>query len=405
MIIPISTIFLMTESHIEDIRLAASKLHGAERRAFQADMTLKYCEGSARQAESIFGWGRQNVEVGLAEKRTGIICLGTHAAFSGNKRWEEKHPEAAEALRQLAESHSQQDPTFRSDLAYTRLTAHEVLKQLKELGFSEEQLPAPSTMAEILNRMGFRLRKVLKAKPLKKIPETDAIFDNIKEKDSTSESGRTKRLSIDCKATVKIGDYSRGGQTRGNNKACDHDMGCKEKYVPCGILDEDTGQLNIIFGSSYKTSDFIVDSLYEWWNGLTCQEQMNTELIQIKADNGPESSGVRTQFLKRMVEFTDAIGKPLQLLYYPPYHSKYNPIERCWGILELHWNGAKLDSQEGMLSWAKSMTWKGLKPVVKLCQKVYQKGISLTKKAMKDIEERLQRNPLLPKWDILINPT
>jgi hypothetical protein len=162
MIIPISTIFLMTESHIEDIRLAASKLHGAKRRAFQADMTLKYCEGSARQAESIFGWGRQNVEVGLAEKRTGIICLGTNSAFSGNKRWEEQRPEVAEALRQLAESHSQQDPTFRSDLAYTRLTAHEALKQLKELGFSEEQLPAPSTMAEILNRMGFRLRKVVR---------------------------------------------------------------------------------------------------------------------------------------------------------------------------------------------------------------------------------------------------
>lgn len=394
----------MTESHIEDIRLAASKLHGAERRAFQADMTLKYCEGSARQAERIFGWGRKNVEVGLAEKRTGIICLGAHAAFSGNKCWEEQQPEAAEALRQLAESYSQQDPTFRSDLAYTRLTVREALKQLGELGFSEEQLPAPSTMAEILNRMGFRLRKVVKAKPLKKIPETDAIFDNIKEKDSPSESGSVKRLSIDCKATVKIGDYSRGGQTRGDNKASDHDMGCTEKYVPCGIVDEDTGQLNIIFGSSYKTSDFIVDALHEWWNGLNYQEQMNTELIQIKADKGPESSGVRTQFLKRMAEFADMTGKPLQLLYYPPYHSKYNPIERCWGILELHWNGAKLDSQESMLSWAKSMTWKGLKPVVELSQKVYKKGISLTKKAMKEIEKRLQRNPLLPKWDILINP-
>jgi hypothetical protein len=64
--------------------------------------------------------------------------------------------------------------------------------------------------------------------------------------------------------------------------------------------------------------------------------------IQIKVDNGPESSGVRTQFLKRMVEFADHTRKIVQLLYYPPYHSKYNPIERCWGILEQHWNGAKL---------------------------------------------------------------
>ena len=404
MIIPISTLFLLTESHVEDIRLAASKMYGAERRAFQADMAIKYCQGSPRQAETVFGWGRQNVEVGLAEKRTGIICVGMQSAFSGNKRWEERQPEAAEALRQLAESHSQQDPNFRSEIAYTRLTAREALKQLGEQGLSEEQLPAPSTMAEILNRMGFRLRKVVKEKPQKKIPETDAIFDNIKVKDSQSKSGNVKRLSIDCKATVNIGDYCRGEKTRGDNKASDHDMGCEEKYIPCGILDEDTGQLNITFGSSYKTSDFIVDSVYDWWNGLTLEEQMNIDLIQIKADNGPESSGVRTQFLKRMIEFIDCVGKPLRLLYYPPYHSKYNPIERCWGILELHWNGAKLDSQESMLSWAKSMTWKGLKPVVKLSKKVYQKGISLTKKAMKNIEKRLQRNPFLPKWDILIKP-
>lgn len=209
---------------------------------------------------------------------------------------------------------------------------------------------------------------------------------------------------MDCKATVNIGDYSRGGKTRGDNKACDHDMGCDEKYVPCGIVDEDSGKLHITFSNSYKTSDFIVDSLHAWWNGLTPRERQDTPLIQIKADNGPESNGIRTQFLKRMVEFVDSIGKAVQLLYYPPYHSKYNPIERCWGVLELHWNGAKLTSAQTMLEWARTMTWKGLHPVVELSKKVYSKGISLTKKAMQEIESRLERNPELPKYDILILP-
>jgi len=207
---------------------------------------------------------------------------------------------------------------------------------------------------------------------------------------------------MDCKATVNIGDYSRGGKTRGDNQAKDHDMGCTEKYTPCGIVDEDNGQLYINFGSSYKTSDFIVDSLVQWWKTITPEQKQNTELIQIKVDNGPESSGVRTQFLKRMVELVDRINVPIQLLYYPPYHSKYNPIERCWGILEQHWNGAFLVNAQVMLSWASSMTWKGLHPILTLSETVYQKGISLTKKAMKPVESRLQRNPLLPKWDILI---
>jgi hypothetical protein len=213
-----------------------------------------------------------------------------------------------------------------------------------------------------------------------------------------------RRLSLDCKATVKLGEYSRGGKTRGDRWAADHDMGCQEKYTPFGVVDEDAGHLHLTFGSSAKTSDFVVDALQAWWNRQSPQQREATSLVQIKADNGPESNGRRTQFLKRMVQFADDIGKPVQLLYYPPYHSKYNPIERCWGILEKHWNGAKLTDAETMLAWAESMTWKGLHPVVELSRKVYEKGVSLSKKAMQAIEARLQRNPDLPHWDILIQP-
>ena len=217
-------------------------------------------------------------------------------------------------------------------------------------------------------------------------------------------SGHVKRLSIDCKATVKIGEFSRGGLTRGDHRASDHDMGCKEKYVPCGIVDEASGELALTFGSSYKTSDFIVDVIAAKWEAMAEPEQAATRQIQIKMDNGPESSGRRTQFLSRMVQLADAIHKPIQLLYYPPYHSKYNPIERCWGILELKWNGTKLIDAETMLEWAKKMTWKGLHPVVKLSRKVYNKGITLGKAAMQAVEARLERHPELPKYDILINP-
>jgi hypothetical protein len=212
------------------------------------------------------------------------------------------------------------------------------------------------------------------------------------------------RLSLDCKATVKIGDYSRGGKTRGDTQAADHDMGCKKKHVPFGIMEEDSGRLHLTFGSSFKTSACIGDSLEDWWHDTPAEKRAEIAHLQLKVDNGPESSGVRTQFLKRMAEFADRTGKSIQLLYYPPYHSKYNPIERCWGILEQSWNGAKLVDTEALLEWAKSMTWKGIQPVVKLSGAVYQKGVSLSKTAMREIEARLERNPFLPKWDILIRP-
>ena len=169
-------------SQIADLLLAASKRIGATKRAFQAEMALKYCGGIPLLAETILGWGRHTVEVGLAERRTGILCLGAQAAFSGRKRWEDTQPEAAAALSRLAEAHAQQDPTFRTTLAYTRLTAQAALEALRAQGYGMDQLPSPSTMAAVLNRMGFRLRKVVKAKPQKKIAETDAIFDNIEKK-------------------------------------------------------------------------------------------------------------------------------------------------------------------------------------------------------------------------------
>ena len=128
-------------------------------------------------------------------------------------------------------------------------------------------------------------------------------------------SAGVKRWRIDWKATVKIGALSRGGVTRGDNRASDHDMGCKEQYIPCGMVDEESAALHITFGSSYKTSDFIIETIEAKWNAMAEQEKAKTSLIQIKMDNGPESSGRRTQFLSRMVQFADVINRPIHWLY------------------------------------------------------------------------------------------
>jgi hypothetical protein len=158
----------LSAEHREDLKLAASRMVPTKRRTFQAAMALKYCAGSARQAETVFGWSRQAVALGLHEHRTGIVCLSAQSVVGGDLLWEEKHPQAAAMLWDLADAHSQQDPTFRSTLAFTRLTAAEALKQLRAQGVADAQLPSPSTMAAVLNRNGYRLRPVLKAKPQKK---------------------------------------------------------------------------------------------------------------------------------------------------------------------------------------------------------------------------------------------
>lgn len=202
-----------------------------------------------------------------------------------------------------------------------------------------------------------------------------------------------------------MGDGARGGVTRGAKRASDHARGCEEKYRPCGSVAEESAELHRTFGSSEKTRAFIVETIDATWNARDAQEQAETSRIQIKRENGPESSGSRTQFLYRLGELSDIINGPVQLLYSPPSHSNYHPIERCWGLLELKWNGTKLIDAETMLGWAKKMTWKGLSPVVHLSRKVYEKGMARSQAAMAAVEARWKRDPTWPQYDIGINPT
>ena len=211
------------------------------------------------------------------------------------------------------------------------------------------------------------------------------------------------RVSIDAKATVLVGPYSRGGRSRFTVKAADHDFGPDETLTPFGILLPDFGELHITLTPSHATSDFIVDCLQDFWE-TTKQRFPQVTTLLINLDNGPENSSRRTQFMKRITQFVDEFQINVLLAYYPPYHSKYNPIERGWGVLEQHWNGSLLDTVDTVVKFAQTMKWKGKNPVVKLVEKMYQRGVSLTKKAMDQMEKRFKRLEGLEKWFVKISP-
>ena len=198
-----------------------------------------------------------------------------------------------------------------------------------------------------------------------------------------------------------------GGKTRTvaddeTPKGWDHDPPPKQKWTPLGILVVATGVLSLIFGSR-ETSDFWVDGLKHWCPRVQVGFG-SVRLLIIYLDNGPHNSGSRTQFLKRMVAFADAHRVSVELVYLPPYHSKYNPIERCWGILERHWNGALLGSVSDVLQWAATMTWRGVRPFIRETTAVYERGVRLTKAAFRPIAARLTRSATLPKWSLIIRP-
>jgi hypothetical protein len=185
-------------------------------------------------------------------------------------------------------------------------------------------------------------------------------------------------------------------------KGWDHDPPAKSKLTPLGILVLASAALTLIFGSR-ETSDFWVDGLKLWWHMVRAQYRRIRTLV-IYLDNGPNNSGARTQFLKRLVEFADWSGLTVRLVYYPPYHSKYNPIEHCWGVLEKKWNGVLLRCLKIVLQCALRMVWKGNHPTVKRLCGAYPDGVRVTGRAKKELESRLERSPTLRKYDITIRP-
>jgi transposase len=149
--------------------------------------------------------------------------------------------------------------------------------------------------------------------------------------------------------------------------------------------------------TSKVTSDCLVDRLAQWWESVRERFAPVTTLV-INLDNGPENHSRRTQFRQRLVDFAQYDRLHVRLAYYPPYPSKYNPVERCWGILEHHWNGSLLDSLEAVLGFARTMTWKGTHPVGELVTTTYQTGVTLAKEAMDRVEAQLKRLSPLGKW-------
>ncbi len=177
----------------------AERLTGYQRRLFLAEVTLEMCAGNPRKAERRFGWGRDTVAKGLQELQQDVRCLENFAA-RGRPCLEVKSPQLANDVRAIVEPHTHADPERKSERRYSNVSAAEVLEALLAKGYAKEDLPSERTMRNMLNRMNYRLKRIQKGKPLKKTPQTNAIFDNVKAVKEEAKGPETLEISVDTKA-------------------------------------------------------------------------------------------------------------------------------------------------------------------------------------------------------------
>lgn len=395
----------LTDDLKELFKGIAKILKGHDRRVFMAKIVKLLGKGGQQRAEKELNWNRGTVRKGIHELESGFTCLDAFSA-RGRKRAEEHLPNLLDAIKSIVDEQSQIDPTFKTTRLYTPITAQEVRKQLiLQKGYTDGELPTEETIRVKLNELGYQLRSVRKCQPLKRIPETDDIFRQLHKLHKEADKDETiLRISMDAKATVLIGLLSRRGKTRVEVRALDHDTEPDAKLTPYGIFLPQHDELFLYFTTSCVTSDFIMDCLCDFWS-LARERFPYVRILLINQDNGRENHSRRTQFMNRIVEFVDEFQVMVHLAYYPPYHSKYNPVERVWGVLENHWNGSMLDTVETALNFAQTMTWNTKHPVVvKSVEKTYQTGVRLTQKEMKELEKRFERLPGLEKWFVQIEP-
>jgi transposase-like protein len=380
----------------------AAKMSGGNKRRAAAELAVEYGTGGSSFVAKEFGMSRNTIRKGIEEIKSGEN-IEDEFYMRGRLRATEKQPELESQIREILDGQSQADPQFKTNRLYTKLSIKEIRKQMiQQYGYAESDLPTERTLDTVINEMGYTVRSVEKTKPKKVIEETNEIFNALEELHSeAAEDGNTVRLSIDTKDKVKIGEFSRKGKTRVKTQAYDHDFG-DETVLPFGIMNVKEKNVDIYLSDSKVTADFMVDALDDYWirNGYSGSGKK----LLLNADNGPENNSHRTEFIKRLVEFSIEHNTEIMLAYYPPYHSKYNPVERVWGVLEQHWNGALLDTKETVENYINTMTYDGRHPNVQFVDRVYETGIKVGKKAMVIYEKALDRLAGLEKWIVKISP-
>lgn len=325
--------------------------------------------------------------------------------FRGRKSIIDIFPNLYKDIELVIEKYKNVDSHFKTERLYVDISAQTVIDELiTNYGYSQK-FACYNTIRNILNNMGYKLKRITKTKVLDKIPETDAIFENVNNAmESALETGEdTGVASIDDKATKKIGQISDNGKSRLNPEALDHDTTFECSMKPFGILDLKTNETFVTCTPYASTAEFKVKCLEKYI--LEKNKKIKLKKLILFLDNGPENSGRRKLWLKLLTELSKKYNLVIELVYYPPYHSKYNKIERFWARLQMFWNGIIINSVDKLLECLNKVTWKNIKCVGKIDWTHFQKGIEVSDYYMdRFVNPNIIREEGIEKWSIIITP-
>lgn len=327
----------------------------------------------------------------------------------GRKKVEIKNPKLVSQIKEICESYEIQDKSIKDRIIYVNLTLRNIKAVLKEkYNYSDNDCPCENTIRRIMMKvLNYKITKVKKNKVFKKIEETDAIFKNVNEKmkyvkDSTN---NTLAISIDDKVAKYVGNLSGGGYSWLVKETYDHDTNPDYIVKPFGIMNIKTKETFVYCTPSFSTADFKVDCIDDYLKKQLCLNKNINELI-IFLDNGPENSSRRKLWLYRTINLSKKYSIKIELVYYPPYHSKYNKIEHYWGVLQRHWSGLVINSLDKLIGAINSTEFDNIPSTGILVEKKYQKGRKVDENKLKELTQKhiTFANKGIEKWSLIVTP-
>ena len=325
--------------------------------------------------------------------------------FRGRKAITTKYPNIKKDIEKVIEKYKNVDSHFKSDLLYISINPTCIIDELVLNYDYPQKFACYNTIVNLLHEMGYKYHKIPKSKVIDKVPETDAIFENVNDclESLDNNNDEVAAISIDDKATKKIGKFSDNGMTWINTEALDHDTIFKYAIKPFGILDLKTNDVFVTCTPYSSTAEFKVDCIEKYI--LEKNKKCKLKKIVIFLDNGPENSSRRRLWLKQLKNLSIKYNLIIQLVYYPPYCSKYNKIERVWARIQIEWRRITMDSLEILLDSLNKITWINKNIKCFLSMKKYEKGIKISDYELETkINPHIIREEELEKWSLIITP-
>lgn len=395
------------QSYLPEVERAMKKYHATlcekDQRRYAAVEALKLGFGGQTYIAKVLGCSEKTISRGLDEleqlPEEPEFDVAIRKAGGGRKSYTEQHTEIDMQFLDVLKDHTAGDP-MDEKVVWTDLTPQEIADLLEK----EHQVKvSKSVVHKLLKKHNYRRRKAQKKKTMKSVPHRDEQFAKIKALSADFCAAGNPTISLDTKKKEYLGNFYRDGHlyTCEELHAFDHDFNsfAEGVIIPHGIYDVQRNLGYLHLGLSKDTSQFACDCLRSWWLQYGHASYPKATALLILCDGGGSNASRHDIFKEDLQLLADELGLEIRIAHYPPYCSKYNPIEHrlfphvtraCQGVL---FTSVKLVKE----LMEKTKTRKGLKVFVEIIEKVYETG----RKAAEDFKQnmRIVFDNFLPSWN------